>query len=59
VPISEVDFETLRDGVYELNAALEDVDADVRETGDYKAAFLHLRRAASALGGVEVTVASG
>lgn len=57
MPISEEDFERLRDGVYGLSAALDDVDADVRETGDYRAAFLHLHRAASALRGFEVTVA--
>ena len=57
VPLSARDFERLRDGVYLLTTALEDVDGDLAADGDVEAAFRHLYRAAAALRGLEVSAA--
>jgi len=56
VPISVSDFERLSDGVYRITAALEDVDADCAEDGDFEAAFRHLYAAAVELRGFELAV---
>lgn len=58
VPVKELDFERARDGIYQLGCALEDVDSDLAEDGDYVAAFRHLYRAASELRGLELAPAS-
>lgn len=59
VPITTDDFERLRDGVYRLTSALEDVDLDIAEVGDYEAAFRHLYEAASDLRAFEFAIAAG
>ncbi len=59
VPISLTHFERLRDGVYRLTTALEDVDLDLAEDGDYEAAFRHLYEAATELRDFELVVATG
>lgn len=56
VPIRLIDFERLRDGLYIVNSALDDVDLDLSEDGDYAAAFRHLYAAASGLRGFELVV---
>jgi len=56
VPISRDDFERLRDGIYRLTSALEDVDLDLSEGGSLGAAFHHLRAAAMDLRDFELAV---
>lgn len=56
VPIAAADFERVRDGLYALTAALEDVEADLADDGDYEAAFRHLYRVAMDLRGLELEV---
>jgi hypothetical protein len=52
------DFERLRDGLYVVSSALDDVDMDLSEDGDFEAAFRHLYAAASGLRGFELVVAA-
>jgi hypothetical protein len=58
VPITVTDFERLRDGLYVVSSALDDVDMDLSEDGDFEAAFRHLYAAASGLRGFELVVAA-
>ncbi|HXY46132.1 MAG TPA: hypothetical protein VEH29_18240 [Acidimicrobiales bacterium] len=58
VPISQADFERCRDGIYAITAALEDVEVDLAEDGDFQAAFRHLYAAATELRGFELTVST-
>jgi hypothetical protein len=46
----------VRDGLYALSTALDDVDADLADDGDFEAALRHLYQAASDLRGVELEV---
>ncbi len=58
VPITLTDFERLRDGLYVVSSALDDVDLDLSEDGDYEAAFRHLYAAASGLRRFDLVVAT-
>ena len=58
VPVSWSDFERVRDGLYALSTALDDVDGDLADDGDFEAAFRHLYQAASDLRGVELEVSA-
>jgi hypothetical protein len=57
IPISQAAFRELQDNLYQLTAALEDVDQDLSARPSvraYQAAFEHLYRAANRLRGVEI-----
>lgn len=61
IPISQATFRELQDNLYQLTAALEDVDQDLAgrpKATDYRAAFEHLYRAASQLRGTEIEPSS-
>lgn len=57
VPLPLSQFEHLRDGLYRLTSALEDVDGDLAEDADYGSAFRHLYNAATELRGFEIEAA--
>lgn len=54
--MSLTSFERIRDGLYGLASALEDVDADLAGDGDFEAAFRHLYKAAGVLRSTEIEV---
>lgn len=50
-------LEAVRDALYQIEAALDDVDGDLRSAGspaEYRAALWHLYRSASAVRGLTV-----
>jgi hypothetical protein len=57
VIVSEVDLRTLHDRIYRLEAAVEDVDADLATSTTavaYRAAFDHLYEAAQGVAGTVI-----
>jgi hypothetical protein len=61
VIVSQVQLDRLHDRLYELEAALDDVDMDLAETSGssaYKSAFQHLYQVADHLRGVLIEPAA-
>lgn len=61
IPVAQSAFRALQDELYQLTAALEDVEQDLAgkpKAADYKAAFEHLYKAANRLRDLEIEPSS-